>query len=275
MPAVIREPEEIPTLASEAVEAEARTDQESRLVLAELDWLTQALGVDHSRIAGGPQPESPPTVPEAATEAVEPVAEPEPDLSEGRGAPSPYLAERLASAQDVASELSGEFERMEHRSTELRQAVQTLEAELHRASEEVAFLQADVEDRAPTPLPLRRNPEPERVPPPGGDPGGDPESPDAPDPLAFDDFTVDRYNGTVGDLVTRRRKLAVTTIGLAVLISIALLTVTLLWREPIPSPWILAVLPAVWLIPVPFFIASFRGTHRVLARHPLGLPEAP
>jgi len=36
----------------------------------------------------------------------------------------------------------------------------------------------------------------------------------------------------------------------------------------------LAILPVVWMIPVPFFLVSFRSTHRLLRRERLELSEA-
>ena len=250
-------------------------DQENRLVLSELDFLSQAL-----RSA---RPSSPPPAEEVAyVPQVEPAARievgPPMDLDETvesiDGSPSPYLEERLANAQEVAVVLSGEFERMERRSTQLRRAAQVLETELRRATEEAVFLRSE-DARPPEPAPARPAVPPAAAPVGRGNPQNAPEEASGTEAPPYEQFTVRRYNGTIADLVARRRKLAVISVALSVAISAALLTVTVLAREPIPTPWVLAGLPAVWLIPVPFFVASFRGTHRILSREPLSLPEAP
>jgi hypothetical protein len=42
-----------------------------------------------------------------------------------------------------------------------------------------------------------------------------------------------------------------------------------------PAIWWIAVLPAIWMIPVPFFVLSFFVTQRVLRRNHLDLPGIP
>ncbi|MCI4320720.1 MAG: hypothetical protein L3K05_00210 [Thermoplasmata archaeon] len=275
-PSVLREVVEPPE-AEASQEASRTWDQENRLVLSELDFLSEALGRAW-RTSPSPLEEI------AALTEVEPEARievgPPLDLDEPveslDGSPSPYLEERLHTAQEVAVELSGEFERMERRSTQLRRAVRVLETELRRATEEVAFLRSeDARPVEPDPAPARPMVEPTPAPTGRARPYEGPERPARAASPPYDRFTVDRYNGTIAALVARRRKLAVTSVALSIGISAALLTLTVLAREPIPTPWVLAGLPAVWLIPVPFFLASFRGTHRVLSREPLSLPEAP
>jgi hypothetical protein len=275
LPSVTRESYDGSSDGEVTLEPRADWEAEEREVLGELDSLMHDLANPASPRA----PEVEPT-PEFLPVPSAPLL-PEESDEELRGSSSPYLEERLATAQDVACELSEEFERMERRGSELRVAVRTLETELHRASAEVSFLRENGRREGPPPLSMASaaaTASGRPAPPEGPDEPDDPEGSagnEGPSPPAYDQFTVARYNDTVGDLVARRRSLAAKTLILAVAISVALLTVTLIWREPVPSPWILAALPVVWLVPVPFFIASFRGTQRVLARHPLGLPEAP
>ncbi len=80
---------------------------------------------------------------------------------------------------------------------------------------------------------------------------------------AFCQFTATRYDRTVRQLKARRRRIFGWTVGLAAGISIALEVLNVLAREPMP-PWWLALLPLVWLIPVPFFVLAFWGTQRTL-----------
>ncbi len=87
-------------------------------------------------------------------------------------------------------------------------------------------------------------------------------------------FTAEKYNRTIAELQGRRRKLVGWTLGCAALISAGLITLTAMYPEPVPALWI-AALPAVWMIPIPFFVLSFRGTHRVLRRNHLGVESEP
>jgi hypothetical protein len=282
--AVVREPaprrdppvlEEAPESDDESVESHAarmvRVDaaeweREYRLVLAELDFLHRALRASRSADAEPATPIARPI--ETAVEPRDVAAPPPPPpIAEVYGAPSPYLEDRLATAQAVASELSGEFARMEQRSTELRASVRTLEDELTRASDELVFLRE------------RDEREFEQAPSNSVDPGaarranGSPAP--APRPPAYQEFTAARYNETIRGAVDRRRTIAVVTVVLAALISGALLVLTYFAHEPMPTPWLLAGLPVVWLVPVPFFVTSFRGSQRVLGKHALDVPEVP
>lgn len=256
-----------------------RSDAEYREVLDELDAVTREITGARdaepispiAETAPTPAEESPPPEPEPES-TLQPrgemlVPSPPSELDGQIGAPSPYLEQRLATAQNVAAELSGEFEQMERRSTELRQTAASLETELRRVTDEVVFLRERDAQVAMA----------EFGGPPGEDaPEGPPGSPPAPRKGAppYEWYTVQRYNATIRRAVAGRRRLAFTTVALAVGISIGLLALTLLANEPIPHPWILALLPVVWLIPVPFFIASFRGTQRVLGRQPLEISES-
>jgi len=46
--------------------------------------------------------------------------------------------------------------------------------------------------------------------------------------------------------------------------------ITFLSHEPTPAAFV-AGLPVIWMIPVPFFVVSFRGTQRVLRTNPMTL----
>jgi hypothetical protein len=241
----------------------AEWEREYRLVLAELDFLHRALG-EPRREPRREEPESfpiespPPSAPAPPTRDIVP---------EPHGMASPYLEDRLEAAHAAAAELSGEFAQMERRGSSLRVAVQTIEDELVRASDELAFLRERQEreyDPPPNGLP---------TPTPAGRLG--PAPPEVPRAPPYEQFTAERYNRTVRDAAGRRRRVAAYTIALATIISAALLAVTLLIREPFPTPWVLGLLPVVWLVPVPFFLVSFRGSQRVLGNHPLDVAEAP
>jgi hypothetical protein len=80
---------------------------------------------------------------------------------------------------------------------------------------------------------------------------------------AFLKFTAQKYDRTVADLHRRRRRLLFWTVGFGIGISAALEVVNYLSHEVMPPIW-LAILPAVWLLPVPFFLLAFRGTQRTL-----------
>ncbi|MCI4334367.1 MAG: hypothetical protein L3K04_01845 [Thermoplasmata archaeon] len=200
------------------------------------------------------------------------------------GAPSPYLDERLSSARLVASALGRELHRMEQRSRGLRQAIDTIEQELSRADRELSHLrttewQAEGEPTSPSrssvsgprsPSPPARPPAPE----PREVLAAPPETERRVGGGPFRSFTVSRYNDTVGGFQRRWRQVARRVLLTAAVISIGLEALLLIARQPFPAWWI-AVLPVVWMIPVPFFLASFRGTQRVLRQVPFVLPAAP
>jgi uncharacterized membrane protein HdeD (DUF308 family) len=75
-------------------------------------------------------------------------------------------------------------------------------------------------------------------------------------------------------LKSRRRRLALWTVVVAAGISTVLVLLTLWAREPMPAWW-LAVLPGIWMLPVPFFVLSFFGTQRVLRRNHLNVAGDP
>lgn len=176
------------------------------------------------------------------------------------GKPSPYLDERLNVARTVAARLAQEADRVERSLSGLKEDLETIDRELGHASDELEFVRSNeragdaLDDELPTET---------RVSSP---------IPSLPPSGSFPDFTVARYNATVSALHGRRRSLGWGTVVMAVGISALLLILTLRANEPIPATW-LAVLPLVWMVPVPFFLAAFRGTQRVLKENRLELRE--
>ncbi len=227
--------------------------------LAELDRLTVELG-------GNP-------VPGDIRPRVAPPG-PLPDEAPPDAMPlSPYLEERLRLAHRAMATLGRELSTLERRWGVVRAAAEHLDRELERAEDEAGFLGR----LAAVPLAAEPIAEgPVRA-------GGEEEAPEAraavegdrvvPDDgsLPYLRFSADRYNRTIGALKFRRRRLVGWTVGLAVAISGALGTAAFLAHEPPPDPW-LAILPLVWLVPVPFFVVSFLATHRVLRRNHLDVP---
>jgi hypothetical protein len=164
----------------------------------------------------------------------------------------------------------------------LREDLETIDRELARAREELDFQLADSSSESPGP-PVDLPPAPPPVAPisrpgAGAGRGAKPASqPPRGDPRksltgSFPDFTVSRYNQTVSALHARQRSIGWGTVVAAVGISALLLVLTLRADEPLPAMW-LALLPLVWMVPVPFFLAAFRGTHRVLRQNRMELPE--
>ncbi|MCI4345912.1 MAG: hypothetical protein L3K07_04080 [Thermoplasmata archaeon] len=196
------------------------------------------------------------------------------------GKPSLFLDERLARARVAASGLGRELHRVEEDSHGLRESIDRLEGDLDEAVEELAFIRAN--DWAPDPHARSRG----AGPPPGAltsvspiagpdRPAGVPQRTRAPPQrpsggTPFEAFTSERYNATVVDLHRRWPRVVWITLGLSAAISLLLEAVILLSREPFPGWW-LALLPVIWMLPVPFFVAAFRGTHRVLRESPLRL----
>ncbi|MGA8710652.1 MAG: hypothetical protein WB786_05420 [Thermoplasmata archaeon] len=181
------------------------------------------------------------------------------------------MSELVAQSQGVGEELAG-----------LRHALALVDREIDRASTELGFIQSNPWDegagegvswRVPTPHPLSG--EHSVVPPPAPLASKAVIPPDASIPPltgSFEDFTVERYNRTVSKLHDRRLALGWGTVAAAVAISSSLLWLTLQAHEPVPPIW-LAALPLVWMVPVPFFVAAFRGTQRVLRENRLELSE--
>ena len=87
----------------------------------------------------------------------------------------------------------------------------------------------------------------------------------------FGRFTLPRYNRAVEGIKNRQRLLTILTLALSCAIGVTIVTVTLLYTLSNAPIW-MALLPAIWLIPVPFFVLAFRGSRRVLTRNQLTLP---
>jgi hypothetical protein len=183
---------------------------------------------------------------------------------------SPYLEERLEVARVSMANLGRELRELGDRWEGLRVAAELLEQEIGNASAEVEYLAHDrADDDVDPPAPaLARGAASAR--PAFAAPPATPAQ--GPEPYAH--FTVARYNRTIGDLKGRRRRLAWWTVVLAGAISAVFVTFSLLAHEPTPVIW-LAVLPAIWMIPVPFFLVSFLSTQRVLRRNHLDFPGDP
>ena len=205
-----------------------------------------------------------------------------PDEATRWGEPSPYLEERLNAARSAAGNLTAEVRRFEESLAGLKGDLATIDRELGRAHEELTFYRQRETARSNT-----NEAWPEGPPPSPGGPatapsaktgGGSAPSAGRPrsDPPSgsYPDYTVNRYNQTVAALHDRRRSIGWGTIVIAIGISALLLVLTLRAHEPMPTIW-LAVLPVVWMVPVPFFVAAFRGTQRVLQENRLELPEQP
>jgi hypothetical protein len=92
-------------------------------------------------------------------------------------------------------------------------------------------------------------------------------------PAVYEQFTLERYNQTVGAMASRRGALIGLTLLLSALIGSILVLVVVFSPTASPPFWV-AVLPLVWVVPIPFFLLSLRGTHRVLDRTDLRLPRA-
>jgi hypothetical protein len=231
-----------------------------------------------------PTPPAPPS-PEPASRA------PPPDWREDApdergdqwGAPSPYLEERLQVARTLASRLTNEVRQAEQSVTGLRADLESIDRELDQAYEELTFErghtwgpvpEASGSNETPGSGALSSAPSPPPVT--GDGPFADaPSGSDRPGLTgSYADFTLGRYNATVSALHSRRRSLAWGTVVAASGISALLLVLTLRAAEPLPPIW-LAGLPLVWMVPVPFFMAAFRGTQRILHRNRLELPEHP
>jgi hypothetical protein len=177
---------------------------------------------------------------------------------------SPHLEERLELASASLVQMGAGLRAIDDQWRELRAAADRLEEQMEGAAKEMEFLR----ERAGTM--------------PAGAAARGPLSSAAealaarsaahqlPVDAPYGQFTADRYRRTVDAVKDRRRSMAAWTIGLAVAISGALLTFTYLAHEGTPPLW-LALLPLVWLIPVPFFLVSFLATQRLVSQNALDL----
>ena len=270
-----------PAFPPEAEEAPLRQhDEETESVLWDLDHLHEEIRGKGSAPPAETEPPVPieppapvaPSAPAAPAPRVEPAGR---DLWES---PSSYLEERLRLANDAASEIVHDVRSIEATWSRVVTRINALENEVARANEEMTFIRTGQRDRHPVtgtvsaaPLPSLRPAPAHRAAPVASYRGVASPRAASSAPPVFAGFTASRYNQTIGELKARRRKLAGATLVAAGAISVALVVVTALAAEPLPPVW-LAVLPAVWMIPVPFFVLSFRGTQRVLRHNHLEVP---
>lgn len=197
---------------------------------------------------------------------------------------TPYLEERLALAQASVASLAREVAALDPPAPVIALEVGSIGLELDSARRELDFLRGTAESDAPTSLPPVTSPVYLGTPPDRSLEFGPRAARHARSrwgeqgvflpPGAVAEFTVGRYNRTISRLKSRRRRLAVLTLALAVAVSVILVAWTLSFRESAPPLWI-ELLPAIWLVSVPFFVFSFRGTQRVLRRNHLELTGDP
>lgn len=202
-------------------------------------------------------------------------------------APSGYFEEHLEAARRAVGDVDEKVEELQKTSALLRQRVASAETELGRISREYQFLQDRLnaapstgnaggtaapwsEDDPAPPSPLRASRSSAISS--GSFTAIQAASADGPAPV-YESFTVDRYNRTIDSLKDRRTKLVAWTLLLSAVIGIVLVLVVLYSPVVNPPIWV-AVLPLVWVVPIPYFVLSFRGSHRVLQRNHLNLPEA-
>ena len=193
-----------------------------------------------------------------------PEAAPEEASTAPPGEVSPYLEDRLAGARVNAVDLGKEAEELSRHAATLQGTVGGLQRELERAEEELQFLRTQrfLSETAPPSEPVaRRASSSSRQPADTATRRG-----------RYEGFTAARYNQTMGDLKLRRRRVALASLLVASLVSLLLVWVAFVFHGPEPPLW-LEVLPGIWMIPVPFFVLGFRGTHRVLRRNHFDLPE--
>jgi len=285
LPAWARFPHVDSSREGRAFDSETESSDEARRaeterVLRELDGLPEEMR-PRGRAAGAPPSPRPPE-PTPANEP--PLAEP-PEAAAPADlwdSPDTYLEERLRIANATATELGRDLRTIAETWTRVVGNIESLETEVKHAHDEVAFIRAAARGGGAPPrrLPEAATPAPAptsvRTPATVPRPGAPTRSPGAvaATHVPYAGFTAERYNRTIGALKARRRRLAAWTFVSAGVISLALVTVTALAKEAMP-PWWLSVLPAVWMIPVPFFVLSFRGTQRVLRHNHLEVPGGP
>lgn len=264
------------------VVSEPSLPPEDPIVLDEIDRIISAL--QNRRENGTPSPGPPPwTVPYARGAAGFPSG-----TGEGSGGnPSGYFEEHLEAARKAVGNIDEKVGDLETTSANLRQRVAAAESELDRITREYYFLRNDgstegpsagnpsssppwSEDVSTAPRPSVATDNPSLT---SGSFTAIRAASTAGEAPVYEGFTTDRYNRTIDSVKAGRAKLVALTLVLSALIGAAL--VVLVLYSPIVNPpiWI-AALPLVWLIPIPYFLLSFRGTQRVLTRNHLNLPEA-
>ena len=201
------------------------------------------------------------------------------------GSPSGYFEAHLGAARRAMGNIHEKVGELADTSSLLRQRVAAAEKELERISQEYEF----VRDRwvgasstggvgSSSPLWWEGEPEPTAATPGGAQVSSgsftaiQAATADGPSPV-YAAFTVGRYNRTIDSLKGGRARLVAWTLVLSAVVGVALVLVMLFSPIVYPPIWI-AVLPLVWVVPIPYFLLAFRGTQRVVERSHLHLPEA-
>ena len=261
-------------------------------ILAELDAIEDELVRLPPRPAPAKRPLPPPVVYVPTEPPPDPPRRPAPPPAEAAsGRPSLYLEERLSGARDGLSLLREDIREIAHRSARADRTSATVADDLEKAASELAFIRArglfaEDPERRPSDLPAPSDDPPERlrrdpVPPgaaserEGWTRMGEPVRPsETADGARYPEFTAVRYRATIRAAKRRWPIVSVVTLLTATAVSGGLVGLTYLLHAPAP-PWWVEALPAVWLIPVPFFALSFRGTHRMLGRDRFDLSGSP
>ena len=202
-------------------------------------------------------------------------------------APSGFFEEHLEAARRAVGHVHETVGELQSTSEQLRQRLASVETELDRITREFQFVQERSNAPGPTVPEASTVPpwsEEDLIPPSPRQPVDSSDifsgsftairaaAADSPAPV-YETFTVDRYNRTIDSLKDSRTKLVAWTLLLSAAVGIVLVLVVLYSPVVNPPVWI-AALPLVWVVPIPYFLLSFRGTHRVLERNHLNLPEA-
>ncbi|HEV2316568.1 MAG TPA: hypothetical protein VGV89_03220 [Thermoplasmata archaeon] len=253
-------------------------DVPDEVVLPLLDELERALiGWRHGRAGPGPSDGAPPEIPPPPAEIL-----PEPTAG---ARVSPYLEERLARARRDAARLQAGARELAGWVQVVGVLSDSMATELGRAVDELAYarergLIGDGGGTADPPFGTRHV----RAGTDSGRTGGSwavassaapaEVEEEAPGADRYRRFTVAEYNRSIGGLKRRWPTVAVLAVVVGAVISAILVAIAFLSHAPEPPVWV-AVLPAVWAIPVPFFALAFRGTRRILRRNHLELEPAP
>jgi len=261
---------------------QAGLPEEDPLVLDEIDRIISDLQTRRNG-SNGPSGSSPWAPPYAGATAA---------FGPGTGAsftgtPSGYFEAHLEAARRAVGHIHEKVGELADTSSLLRQRVAAAETELDRISQEYDFVRSrsvgsDPAASAGTSSPPWWEGYPDSVPS-ASAPGGAPvtsgsfaaiqaASADGPSPV-YAAFTVERYNRTIDSMRGGRARLVTWTLILSAVVGVALVLVMLFSPIVYPPMWV-AVLPLVWIIPIPYFLLAFRGTQRVVERTHLNLPEA-
>ena len=273
--------ERTPTLPVEGVEGEGALPAEDPLVLDEIERIIAELQ-DRRAEESSEAPPRPWSVPYSPGTYGFGGTGAEGDLE---GAPSSYFEEHLLGARQAVGHIQEKVQELQDMSATLLQRVSAAESEIDRITREYLFVRNQARSNGGSPgppAPSWSEGEPDERHP-SWDEGSPPLASGAftaihaasagGTPPVFEGFTVDRYNRTIDSVKAGRTKLVLLTLILSAGVGIALLALVLYSPVVYPPLWV-AALPLVWIIPIPYFLLSFRGTQRVLERNHLNLPEA-